>query len=137
VLACVCLCVYEYVFVCVLLLFFTDCRIHLFSCLAARLFNKLTRYSLYLLCTSPFYSKTLHIFCERRSPSLFCGLPFRLLQSVGIQFMTAFADLSSVCFSIMTSQSHPPCFHCFGLGTYGCSTTRNFLFHSFKRVSVI
>jgi len=24
-------------------LFFTDCRIHLFSCLAARLFNKLTR----------------------------------------------------------------------------------------------
>jgi len=30
-----------------LLLFFTDCRIHLFiSRLAARLFNKLTRYSL-------------------------------------------------------------------------------------------
>jgi len=26
--------------------FFTDCRIHLFSSLAARLFNKLTRYSL-------------------------------------------------------------------------------------------
>jgi len=41
---CVSLCVY--VFVCVLLLFFTDCRIHLFSLLAARLFNKLTRYSL-------------------------------------------------------------------------------------------
>jgi len=41
----VCVSVCEYVFVCVLLLFFTDCRIHLFSSLAARLFNKLTRYS--------------------------------------------------------------------------------------------
>jgi len=40
----VCVSVCEYVFVCVLLLFFTDCRIHLFSSLAARLFNKLTRY---------------------------------------------------------------------------------------------
>ena len=39
----------EYVFVCVLLLFFTDCRIHLLSSLAARLFNKITRYSLHLL----------------------------------------------------------------------------------------
>ena len=48
---CVCLCVCEYVFVCVLLLFFTDCRIHLFSSLAARVFNKLTRYS--LLVTRP------------------------------------------------------------------------------------
>ena len=45
-LACVCLRVCEYVFVSALLLFFTDCRIHLFSSLAARLFNKLTRYSL-------------------------------------------------------------------------------------------
>jgi len=44
VLACVCLCVCEYVFVCVLLLFFADCSIHLFSSLAARVFNKLTRY---------------------------------------------------------------------------------------------
>ena len=42
-----CLCVWEYVFVCVLLLVFTDCRIHLFSSLAARLFNKRTY--LYLL----------------------------------------------------------------------------------------
>jgi len=33
----------------VLLLFFTDCPIHLFSSLAARLFNKLTRYSLLVL----------------------------------------------------------------------------------------
>jgi len=46
VLACVCLSLCEYVFVCVLLLVFTDCRIHVFSSLAARLFNKLTRYSL-------------------------------------------------------------------------------------------
>jgi len=39
-----CLCVY--VFVCVLLLFFSHRRIHLFSSLAASLFNKLIRYSL-------------------------------------------------------------------------------------------
>jgi len=44
--ACLCVSMCVYVFVSVLLLFFTDCRIHLFSSLAARLFNKLTRYSL-------------------------------------------------------------------------------------------
>jgi len=38
----VCVCVS----LCVLLLFFSDCRIYLFSSLAARVFNKLTRYSL-------------------------------------------------------------------------------------------
>jgi len=40
--ACLCVSVCEYVFACVLLLFFTDGRIHLFSSLAARVFNKLT-----------------------------------------------------------------------------------------------
>jgi len=44
---CVSVCVCEYVSVCVLLLlFFSDCRIYLFSSLAARVFNKPTRYSL-------------------------------------------------------------------------------------------
>jgi len=33
----------------VLLLFFSDCRIYLFSSLAARVFNKLTRYSLLVI----------------------------------------------------------------------------------------
>jgi len=31
---------------CVIIVFFSDCRIYLFSSLAARVFNKLTRYSL-------------------------------------------------------------------------------------------
>jgi len=44
VLTCVCLCVHMF-FVCVLLLFFSDCRIYLFSSLAARVFKKLTRYT--------------------------------------------------------------------------------------------
>jgi len=39
---CVCVCVS----LCVLLLFFSDCRIYLFSSLAARVFNKLTCYLL-------------------------------------------------------------------------------------------
>jgi len=42
---CVSVCVSMF-FVCVLLLFFSDCRIYPFSSLAARVFNKLTRYSL-------------------------------------------------------------------------------------------
>jgi len=40
----VCVCVCVCVSLCVLLLFFSDCRIYLFSSLAARVFNKLTRY---------------------------------------------------------------------------------------------
>jgi len=39
-------CVWVCFCLCVIIVFFTDCRIHLFSSLAARLFNKLTRYSL-------------------------------------------------------------------------------------------
>ena len=43
---CVSVCVWVCFCLCVIFVFFTDCRIHLFSSLAARLFNKLTRYSL-------------------------------------------------------------------------------------------
>jgi len=32
---------------CVIIVFFSDCRIYLFSSLAARVFNKLTRYLVY------------------------------------------------------------------------------------------
>ena len=46
---CVCVCVFACVLVCfslcVIIVFFSDCRIYLFSSLAARVFNKLTRYS--------------------------------------------------------------------------------------------
>jgi len=42
----------------VLLLFFSDCRIYLFSSLAARVFNKLTRYSLQTF-------RPQHILCMR------------------------------------------------------------------------
>jgi len=56
--------------------FFTDCRIHLFSSLAARLFNKLTRYSLL-------------------APSPYCKVPpilqKLLLQCYGVQARAAFA----------------------------------------------
>ena len=52
-LVCVCVCVFVCVCVCfslcVIIVFFSDCRIYLFSSLAARVFNKLTRYSL-LVC---------------------------------------------------------------------------------------
>jgi len=43
-LVCVCVCVSVFLSVCYY--FFSDCRIYLFSSLAARVFNKLTRYSL-------------------------------------------------------------------------------------------
>jgi len=52
VLTCVCLCVCVLVCfsLCVVILVFYDCRIYLFSSLAARVFNKLTRYSLRRRC---------------------------------------------------------------------------------------
>jgi len=46
---CVCVCVCVCVSLCVLLLFFSDCLMYLFSSLAARVFNKLTCYSLLVL----------------------------------------------------------------------------------------
>jgi len=44
--------------------------------------------------------------------NVFCGLPLGLLLSSGVQFMTTFAGLSTVCLN-MTSQSHPLCFRYF------------------------
>ena len=53
------MCVSMFLSLCVVIIvFFSDCRIYLFSSLAARVFNKLTRYSLYDLCdrsASPSY----------------------------------------------------------------------------------
>jgi len=43
---CVSLCLWVCFCLCVIIVFFTDCHIHLFSSLAARVFNKLTLYSL-------------------------------------------------------------------------------------------
>ena len=48
---CVCVCVLVCFSLCVIIVFFSDCRIYLFSSLAARVFNKLTHYSLLItLC---------------------------------------------------------------------------------------
>ena len=44
-LVCVCVCVCVCFSLCVIIVFFSDCRIYLFSSLAARVFTKLTRYS--------------------------------------------------------------------------------------------